>query len=151
MVKNQEKSLSFVQRFFFFSKRRSTQKTSQLYELFLDFSLLYSNSGLFLYILVRSCLFLFDLVYSCLFLSCYGIVFQKQKLPYVQVSQLPKLNCWQVCWQRQEKKSKAHFLTGAIGGTMVGMSKFRPKRILLPPRSEKTFNSNTLFFNIFNQ
>ena len=80
MVKNQEKSLFFVQRFFsFFPKIRSTQKTSQLYELFLDFSLLYSNSGLFLYILVRSGLFLIILVYSCLFLSCYGKIFQKQK------------------------------------------------------------------------
>ena len=29
--------------------------------------------------LVRSGLFLIILVYSCLFLSCYGIIFQKQK------------------------------------------------------------------------
>ena len=65
--------------FLFFSKRRSTQKTSQLYELFLDFSLLYSNSCLFLYILVRSGLFLIILVYTCLFLFCYGIFFSKTK------------------------------------------------------------------------
>ena len=125
------RKITFLSRDFSFFQKKVHTKTSQLYELFLDFSLLYSNSGLFLYILVRSGLILFDLVYSCLFLSCYGIIFQKQKLPYVQVTQLPKLNCWQVCWQSKEKKSKAHFLTGAIGGTMIGMSKFRPKMMNL--------------------
>ena len=67
-------------------------------------------------ILVYSCIFLSDLVYSCLILfnlvySCPVTVyfFQKQKLPYVQVTQLPKLNCWQVCWQSQEKNRRHIF------------------------------------------
>ena len=108
MVKNQEKSLFFVQRFFFFSKRWSTQKTSQLYELFLDFSLLYSNSGLFLYILVRSCFFLFDLVYFCLFLFCYGIIFSKTKTTIRPGNSIAKVKLLAGLLAKPGKKNRRH-------------------------------------------
>ena len=122
------RKITFLSRdFSLFSKIRSTQKTSQLYELFLDFSLLYSNSGLFLYILVRSGLFLIILVYTCLFLFCYGIFFSKTKTTIRPGNSIAKVKLLAGLLAKPGKKSKAHFLTGAIGGTMIGMSKFRPK------------------------
>ena len=110
MVQKPRKITFFVQRFFFFFPKDGPHKKLHNY---MSFSLIFhfytAILVLFLYILVRSCLFLINLVYSCVFLSCYGKIFQKQKLPYVQVTQLPKLNCWQVCWQSQEKNRRHIF------------------------------------------
>ena len=110
MVKNQEKSLFFVQRFFFLFPKKGPHKKLHNY---MSFSLIFH---FYTAILVYSCIFLSDLVYSCSILfilvySCFVTVyfFKNKKLPYVQVTQLPKLNCWQVCWQSQEKKIEGTF------------------------------------------
>jgi hypothetical protein len=73
LVKNQEKSLFFVQRFFFLFPKKGAHKKLHNY---MSFSLIFH---FYTAILVYSCIFLSDLVYSCLFLFCYGIFFQKQK------------------------------------------------------------------------
>ena len=128
MVQKPREITFFVQRFFFFFQKKVHTKN---FTIIWAFPWFFTFIQQFWFIPVYSCQILFIPDYSCLYLSIpvllRYIFFQKQKLPYVQVTQLPKLNCWQVCWQSQEKKSKAHFLTGAIGGTMVGMSKFRLK------------------------
>ena len=80
MVKNQEKSLFFVQRFFSFFPKEGPHKKLHNY---MSFSLIFH---FYTAILVYSCIFLSDLVYSCSILfilvySCFVTVyfFKNQK------------------------------------------------------------------------
>ena len=110
MVQKPRKITFFCPEIFLFFPKEGPHKKLHNY---MSFSLIFH---FYTAIQVYSCIFLSDLVYSWLILfilvySCPVTVnfFKNKKLPYVQVTQLPKLNCWQVCWQSQEKNRRHIF------------------------------------------